>query len=169
MAWGYTASHRVAKVGAPVAGFLAAVASHATHNAGVTLGGEFGWPCLIAFASDWGGVLVLLVVIVWSSVREQRWIDQCLDEEVEQGTFSQSDYEVISSYVARLTRRAQALLSGDLVRWWKLGHYYRLATELAFKKRRLGRFPDEEETREGIERLRRQVGDLGTELILQRG
>jgi RsiW-degrading membrane proteinase PrsW (M82 family) len=169
MAWGYTASNVLVKVGAPAAGLLAAVTSHAIHNASVTLGAEFAWPCLIAFASDWGGVLILLAVIVWCSVREQRWIDECLDEEVEQGTLSQTDYEVISSYVARLMARAQALLSGDVARWWRLGRYYRLATELAFSKHRLSRFPQEEDTQERIDRLREQVGDLGTHLVLQRG
>jgi RsiW-degrading membrane proteinase PrsW (M82 family) len=169
MAWGYTASNTLVKVSAPAAGLLAAVTSHAIHNTSVTLGAEFGWPCLVAFASDWGGVLILLAVIMGCSVREQRRIDEHLDEEVEQGTFSRRDYEVISSYVARLMARCQALLSGDLERWWRLGRYYRLATELAFKKHRLIKFPDEQDTQEIVERLREQVGDLGTRLVLQKG
>jgi RsiW-degrading membrane proteinase PrsW (M82 family) len=169
MAWGYTASSAVVKLGAPAGGLIAAVMSHAIHNASVTLGAEFAWPCLVAFASDWGGVLLLLAVIAWCSVRERRWIDEWLDEEVEQGALSQEDYEVVSSYAARLAERARAFLSGDLERWWKLGRYYHLATELAFKKHRLARFPDEEATQESIERLRRQVSGLGTELVLHRG
>ena len=123
---------------------------------------------MLAFASDWGGVLLLLAVIVWCSVREQRWIDECLDEEVERGTLSQTDYEVISSYMARLTARWQALLSGDVGRWWELGRFHRLATELAFTKHRLSRFPQEEHTQKSIERLREQVGNLGTQLALNR-
>jgi RsiW-degrading membrane proteinase PrsW (M82 family) len=167
LAWGYTTSSAPVKVGAPAVGLLAAITSHAVHNASVTLGAEFGWPCLIAFASDWGGVLILVAVVVWYSVRERRWIGRWLDEEVERGTLSQTDYEVASSYLARLMARAQTLLSGDLGRWWRLGRYYQLATELAFSKHRLSRFPQEEDTQESIERLRKQVSDLGTQLVLQ--
>jgi len=164
MAWGYTASNTFVKVGAPAAGLLAAVLSHAVHNASVTLGAEFAWPCLIAFVADWGGVLTVLGVIVWCSVREQRWIDEYLGEEVEPGTLSRSDYQVISSYAARLAARGQALLRGDVDRWWMMGRFHRLATELAFRKQRLKRFPHEKETGEDVESLRRQVGHLGTRL-----
>lgn len=167
MAWGYTASNTFVKVGAPALGLLAAVLSHGVHNASVTLGSEFAWPCLFALASDWGGVLILLAVIVWCSLREQRWIDECLDEEVEQGTLTQADYKVISSYTARLVARAQTLLRGDVDRWWMMGRFHRLATELAFKKHRLSRFPHDEETWEDVESLRKQVGHLGTQLALR--
>ncbi len=161
MAWGRSASSTLVKVGAPLAGLLAAMAAHATHNASVTLGGEFGWPCLIAFASDWGGVALLLGVLIWCSVRERRWIDRWLDEEVERGTLSRGDYEVVSSYLARLVERAQAFLGGDLERWWRLGRYYRLATELAFNKRRLSRFPSDEGAERRVKRLRGQVEEMG--------
>jgi RsiW-degrading membrane proteinase PrsW (M82 family) len=160
MAWGRSASNTLVKVGAPLAGLLAAMAAHATHNASVTLGGEFVWPCLIAFASDWGGVALLLGVLIWSSVREQRWIDRWLEEEVERGTLGQKEYEVVSSYLARLAERAQALLSRDLGRWWRLGRYYRLATELAFNKRRASRFPNDEGAEKRVERLRGQVVEM---------
>jgi RsiW-degrading membrane proteinase PrsW (M82 family) len=160
LAWGRSTSNALVKVGAPLTGLLAGVAAHAVHNASVTLGGEFGWPCLIAFASDWSGVVLLLGVLIWCSVREQRWIDRWLGEEVERGTLSREDYEVVSSYAARLAERAQALLSGDLERWRKLGRYYGLATELAFNKRRLSRFPADEGAEERVERLRAQVEEM---------
>jgi RsiW-degrading membrane proteinase PrsW (M82 family) len=161
MAWGRSASNALVKIGAPLAGLLAGIATHATHNASVTLGAEFGWPCIFAFASDWGGVVLLLGVLVWCSVREQRWIDRWLDEEVERGTLSRESYQVVSSYVARLVERAQALFDGDLERWWRLGRYYRLATELAFNKRRLSRFPDDEGAQRRVKRLRGQVEEMG--------
>lgn len=154
IAWGHTASNTLVKVGAPLAGLAAGVTSHAIHNASVTLGGELGWPCLVAFASDWGGVAFLLVVLVWCSVREQRWIEHWLSDEVERGTLSREDYDVISSYTARVGERTAALLSGDFERWRKLGQYYRLATELAFSRRRLSRSG---RAMEGVEELRAQV------------
>jgi hypothetical protein len=160
MAWGRSASSLLGRIGAPLAGLLAGIAAHAIHNTSMTLGAEFGWPCLIAFASDWGGVALLLGVLVWCSVRERRWIERWLGEEVERGTLSREDYEAAASHMARLVARAQALLSGDLQRWWKMGRYHRLVTELAFSKRRLGRFPDDEGAEERVGRLRAQVEEM---------
>ena len=57
-----------------------------------------------------------------------------------------------------------ALFSGDLKRWWNLGRYHRLATELAFNKRRLAHFPKERDTQAHILDLRKQVAVLGSEL-----
>jgi len=161
MAWGRSASNGLIKVGAPLGGLLAGITAHGIHNASVTLGAEFAWPCLVAFASDWGGAALLVGVLIWCSVREQRWIERWLEEEVERGTLPRGDYEVVSSYVTRLAERAQALFSGDLERWWRLGRYYRLATELAFNKRRVSRFPEDEGARKRVERLRGQVKEMG--------
>jgi hypothetical protein len=44
-----------------------------------------------------------------------------------------------------------------------LGHYYRLATELAFNKRRLASFPAEKDTQARVVQLRRQVGEMNNE------
>jgi len=153
------------KVGAPIAGWAAGVSAHAIHNASVTLGADLGWPCLVALISDWGGVLVLLVMVVWSTLRERQWIVTYLVGEVAEGTLSQAEYRTTSSSISRLSEQAAALFSGDLRRWWALRRYHRLATELAFSKHRLARFPGEEETRARADRLREQVRGLGDRLI----
>lgn len=155
-----SASHGLVKIGAPVAGLLLGMAAHGIHNGSVTFGVELCWPCLIALAFDWGGVLILLAVIVWTSVREQRWLATCLAEEVERGTLSQDDYAVVCSYTRRVAARTSALFSGDFRRWWNLGRYYRLATELAFNKHRLTRFAGEKDMQAEIVRLRRKVEEL---------
>ncbi|MBU0705219.1 MAG: PrsW family intramembrane metalloprotease [Chloroflexi bacterium] len=152
------------KIGAPVAGLLAGMAAHAIHNASVSFGAELCWPCLVALASDWGGALIMFAIIVWTSVRERHWITTYLAPEVEMGTLSQEDYDVICSYLERVAVRMNALFSGDLKRWWNLGRYHRLATELAFNKRRLAHFPDEKDTQAHIVELRKQVAVLGSEL-----
>ena len=152
-----TAPNWLVKIGAPVVGLLAGIAAHSIHNGSVTFGAELYWPCLITFASDWGGVLILFAVIVWASLREQRWIVTFLTDEVERGTLSQEDYAVVCSYVRRVAARMNTLFSGDFGRWWDLGRYYRLATELAFDKRRLTLFPAEKDTQARIVQLRRQV------------
>ncbi|RLC58718.1 MAG: hypothetical protein DRI79_11720 [Chloroflexi bacterium] len=155
-----TSPNRLVKVGAPIVGLLAGTTAHGIHNGSMTLGAELCWPCLLAFISDWGGVLILLAVIVWASVREQRVIATFLADEVERGTLSQSDYEVICSYLKRVAVRTNAFFSGDLRRWWNLGRYYRLATELAFNKHRLARFAGEKDTQVRIGQLRERVREL---------
>jgi RsiW-degrading membrane proteinase PrsW (M82 family) len=151
------------KIGAPVAGLLLGMTAHAVHNGSVMLGAELCWPCLVTVASDWGGVLILLVVVIWASVREQLWISTFLADEVQLGTLSQGDYAVVRSYVKRVAVRVNTLFSGDFRRWWNLGRFYRLATELAFNKRRLIHFPAEEDTRARVMRLRSQVRAMASD------
>jgi RsiW-degrading membrane proteinase PrsW (M82 family) len=158
-----TSRNRAVKIGAPFVGLGLAMLAHATHNLGVSFP-DLCWPCLVAWASDWGGVLILLVVIVWATVREQRWIEAYLPDEVEAGTLSQKDYTTIKSFLEREIERAGAFFSGDFERWWQLGRYYRLATELAFNKRRLARFPREPDTEQRVAQLRRQVAESGRRL-----
>lgn len=165
LAWGRSASSMVVKVGAPLTGLATGISAHAIHNASVTLGAEMGWPCLLAFASDWGAVAMLLGIIVWTSVREQDWIERWLEDEVERSTLSREDYEVVSSYTARMAGRWEALLSGDVERWWRLGTYYRQATELAFNKRRANRFPEDEGAQRRVERLRESVEAMKGEAL----
>jgi RsiW-degrading membrane proteinase PrsW (M82 family) len=159
-----TSPDLLAKVGAPILGFSAGMVAHAVHNGSITLGADLCWPCLIAFASDWGGVLILFVVIIWSTVREKQWIVDFLADEVELGILSRTDYRVICSYTRRLAMRAEALFGGEFRRWWDLGRYYRLATKLAFNKRRLVHFPTERDTRAEVVLLRKQVSELGGRL-----
>lgn len=159
-----TSPNLAVKIGAPIGGTLAGITAHGIHNASVTFGAELCWPCLITFASDWGGVLILLAVMVWSSVREKRWITTFLADEVEAGTLNGENYAVICSYVRRVTARMEALFSGDFKRWWDLGRYYRLATELAFNKRRLIHFSTERDTHVRVMQLRKQVIEMGERL-----
>ena len=155
-----TAPNWPLKVGAPIVGLLGGMTAHAIHNGSLALGAELCWSFLLAFVADWGGVLTLFAVIVWASVREQRWIVAFLADEVELGTLSQDDYDVVRSYARRVAARTEALFSGDFKRWWDMGRYYRLATELAFNKRRLAHFPAEEDTQAHVVRLRKQVREM---------
>ena len=106
--------------------------------------------------------MVLLIAIVWASIRERRWIADFLEEEVRLGTLSRQDYEVACSYLKRVAVRTNALLKGDLRHWWRLGRYYRLVTELAFSRHRLAQFREERDTQERILKLRQQLGALET-------
>ena len=153
-------SNWLVKISAPTMGLLSAMAAHGVHNFGSLLGAELYWPCLVALLADWGGVLALLSVAIWVSNREQRWIVEYLQEEVGNGALSEHDYQVACSYLKRAIARTEALLRGDLRRWWQLGRYYRLVTELAFSRRRLIQFRGERETHERIIRLHQQLREL---------
>jgi protease PrsW len=153
------------RIGAPVAGLLLGIAAHSVHNLSVTLAATLVWPCLIALLSGWGGVLFLFIVIIWTSIRERRWITAFLVDEIERGTLSRADYAVVCSYTRRLDERLKVLAGGDFRRWWDMGRYYRLATKLAFDKRRLTLFPDEVGAQARVAQLRRQVIELGERII----
>jgi len=164
IALAYTSPNRIVRIVSPIGGLLLGMIAHSVHNLAVSLGSELVWPCLIALIADWGGVLVLLVVIVWTILRERHWIETHLEEEVDRGTLSREHYEVASSTVQRTTAQIQAFFDKGFHHWLKLSRYYRLATELAFSKHRLTRFPEDDETQERIETLRQKVSGLEAEV-----
>jgi RsiW-degrading membrane proteinase PrsW (M82 family) len=151
------------KIGAPIMGLSLGMLAHGVHNGSVSFA-DLCWPCLLTFASDYGGVLILLVVIVWATWRERNWIVKHLADEVQRDTLSQDDYEVVCSYLKRVAARASVLFRGDFRRWYHLGRYYRLATELAFNKHRLTQFSREKDTQARVDVLRGQVMELGRQL-----
>jgi len=156
----HTSPHMIVKALAPAAGLISGITAHAIHNSSVMLGAELCWPCVVALITDWGGVSVLFAIIIFTTFQEHSWLVTCLADEVELGTLSQADYRTVCSYIARVATRMKALLSGDVARWWKLGRYYHLLTELAFNKYRLSRFPGEAHTRARVTRLRQQVNQM---------
>jgi len=164
LALAYTSRNWLVRIGAPVAGLSLGMLVHAVHNGTVSIGAALCWPCVITFVSDYGGVLLLFVIVIWTTLRERMWIVDNLAQEVKRGALSQEDYEVVCSYLKRVATRTRALFRGDFKRWWRLGRYYRLATELAFNKHRLSQFPDEEDTQAEVDELRSQLIKLGREL-----
>lgn len=149
-----------ARVGAPILGLLAGITLHAIHNTGATLSAAVCWPLLVSLVADWGGVLALVGMLIWASARERAWIARYLEEETRVGTIGQQDYYILCRYWGRVAQRMRALFQGDLTRWWRLGRYYRLATELAFAKYHWATSGPRRETGLRIERLRRELYEL---------
>ena len=56
-------TNSVTRIGAPIAGWLAAIFLHFLHNAAVSNSSAL---CLLAFVSDWGGVMLVLVIMIWA-------------------------------------------------------------------------------------------------------
>ncbi len=159
-----TSPNWLIKIGAPIVGLAAGIIAHAIHNGTVMFAAELYWPCLLTVISDYSGVLFMFGAIIWASLRERQWIVRFLADEVQQGSLSQEQYETVCSYWRRVAARWGVLFTGDFRRWWELGRFYQQATELAFEKRRLTRFPHEQDTQARIVRLRGQVVALAQRL-----
>ena len=149
-----------------VAGLLAAITAHFLHNFFLSVG-EL---CLISFALDWLGVIVVLAVILLAWRREREWIATELQEEVASGVLSAEQFESVKS------RRRQAQvawrdLGASGLQRAKLGRRLLVAaTELAFKKHQRRAMGEESDNGAGIAalrvellRLRHDLGDPGVE------
>jgi len=155
-----TSPRRGVRIAAPLVGLGVAMTLHGLHNFGATLSSLTCWALLISLASDWGGVLALLGLLIYFTVREQRILVLYLKDEVGKGTIAPEDYLVICSYWRRVGQRLSALARGEVGRWWRLGTYYRLASELAFARHHRLTVGRDEATARRIEQLRRQIRRL---------
>jgi RsiW-degrading membrane proteinase PrsW (M82 family) len=148
----------------PPFGLGLAIAFHALHNIGASLAELSCLTILFSFVTDWGGVLIVFVVILLAAQQEKEWISQELKEEVASGVLSQADYILTASYRRRFVALWEALLGQSWQRWRQLGRLFHLATELAFKKYQLHAAGDGENTRATIARLRSQIVALRGEM-----
>jgi RsiW-degrading membrane proteinase PrsW (M82 family) len=147
----------------PAAGLGLAVCAHALHNAGTAIASVTLCGPLVSVASDWGGVLVLFVIVLLAANQERQWIARYLADEVTSGLISPAQYRVACSYLERVAERLEALLQGQFGRYARLGRFHQLATRLAFRKYQLAMFGDEAGpgsaggNRAEIDRLRREL------------
>lgn len=148
------------KLTMPILGFAVAVMAHAIHNAGATLASVTCFSLLFSVVSDWGGVLVLLIIVVLATRQERGWIVRHLADEVESGLITAKQYRVACSYLERVAERMDALWQGDLKRFFRLGKFYQVETRLAFRKHQLAAFGDEGGNRAEVERWRREIATL---------
>jgi RsiW-degrading membrane proteinase PrsW (M82 family) len=118
---------------APVFGLLGAMLLHGIHNLFASLSGEMCFGLVISAISDWGGVLVILVVMWLAARQEKSWITTSLRPEVDNGLISQADYDMICSYRRRQAALWRARLNLDRGEARRVDLLTTLATELAFK------------------------------------
>ena len=113
------------------AGLVAGMGIHSLHNLGASLAGESCAPICLSFLFDWGGVLLLgvLVGLVWR--QEKTWILANLPGEVDEQTLT-----TLTTWLQWQTARWGALLRIDISGWRRLGEIRQNATEIAFKKQR---------------------------------
>jgi hypothetical protein len=149
---------------APPLGLGLAIGFHAVHNLGASLSELSCMTVFFSLLTDWGGILIVFVVILLAAQQEKEWITQELKEEVASGVLSQADYALTISYWQRFLARGEALLGWRWQRWGQLGRLFQLATELAFKKYQLRAAGDGEDTRVAIVRLRNRIVALRGEM-----
>lgn len=144
------------RAAAPLAGWSAAVFTHAFHN---TLGSLLAGGLGMCFASllDWSGWFFMLAFILWATWREQRWIIQHLREEVALGVISLPQYHTACSGWAQSVARFTALMGGQ---YRSTLRFYQLCASLAHKKQHLASLGDESGNRAAVERLRAELKRL---------
>lgn len=162
MGFGYAAMARSAwqRWLAPVVALGGAIVVHAVHNLSTTMTSELCWPFLISLVNDWGGVIVVLLIVLLSWDRERRWMTQELWDEVSAGTLSQDEYDTAVSYTRRVGTQWGALSRYGPRQARRVGRFHQLATELAFAKQRSRGSVDDASTEEAISRLRREIRTL---------
>lgn len=144
---------------APLTGWLVAVMLHALHNYVVLRNEPFA--LFGALVLDWGGLIILGLIIVWAMIQERRWIRDYLEDEVGLGTLSRAEYEVAHSGLRRSRYRLELLLRSGPGAYWRAGRRLHAFSELAYRKHHYTLFADETSDA-AIRHLRDLVGRLPT-------
>jgi RsiW-degrading membrane proteinase PrsW (M82 family) len=156
--WRYTA---------PLLGLVGAMSAHGLHNACVTLvalSEEAVALLCLGILADWGGALIILVVMIGAIRQERQWIIDQLRDEVGVGTLTQAEYDAACSPISRISTRLQALTIGKLSLWWQMGRYFHVLTELAYKKHAFSRRGEAGAPQRRIDDLRSQSKALSEQL-----
>jgi RsiW-degrading membrane proteinase PrsW (M82 family) len=136
----------------PVAAFVLAVAAHALHN--LALRNTTGWN-LGTLAMTWAGVLVMIVVVVWSLRRQRR----CLAVELA-GEIPERLQRTLITPGERIRAQWLGFRRGGPRGLQRIRHLYQQCAELAFKKMQRGQRPEEPGLGEEVRRLRKEVRAL---------
>ncbi|HIQ04322.1 MAG TPA: PrsW family intramembrane metalloprotease [Anaerolineae bacterium] len=144
----------------PPLALLLAIGFHAVHNLGASLVSITALTLFVSLLADWGGILLLMMIVLLAWRQEQRWITTQLADEV--GTvLTAEEYEALTSYGHRVRVWRRAIGRGGWARARAVAHFHHLATELAFRKQRL-------QTHGGNRVLRAEITHLRQQLQAQR-
>jgi RsiW-degrading membrane proteinase PrsW (M82 family) len=156
----------------PVLGLVAAMTFHSVHNyLSTTVGlssnsgqdpGAVLNACVGILVSDWGGMILIVAVALISGIKETQIIRETLLEEIAYGRLTTDEYDTLISSRLRWTMRWSVLFSAGVRRWWQLGKFFDLTTELAFRKHRIndGNPHQQDLNARDIARLRSDIDNL---------
>jgi RsiW-degrading membrane proteinase PrsW (M82 family) len=144
------------KIGAPLAGYLAALFTHAMHN---TLASILPGALSLTLGTllDWSGWFLMFLFIIWAIYREKRWIVDQLREEVSLQVITVAHYRTACSSWAQTAARIGALFSG---RYLPTSRFYQVCAELAYKKHQMATLGDEGGNASTIAALRSELARL---------
>ena len=145
---------------APPLALGTAIVVHAVHNLSAGFTAELGWPILLALLNDWGGVLILVLVVMLSWDRERRCIVQELGAEVAAGRLSGDEFATAVSYSRRVSAQWRALRRHGPGAARIVRRFYQSATELAFARRRLRDDASDEAAGRVVSGLNREMESL---------
>ncbi len=141
---------------APIGGWATAVFLHFVHNASVSISPLL---CFVALVSDWGGVLLTIVIIIWAVQQEQKWMRTYLAEEVAQATISRAQYNTICSGRLRRIAKYNILFSQGIGAYRQAARFYQKCSELAYKKHHHTLFGDTKD-QTTISQLRQEIREM---------
>lgn len=146
---------------APIAGWCLAMFLHFAHNASVSFDEAL---CFLALIFDWGGVLLMLGIIVWSLVQERSWLRQYLAEEVAQGTLTDNQFRRVSSGRKRAAFNWAQWRQNGFRAYRQAVGFQQTCSELAYRKHHHELFQDEKSLTE-IVALREKLGTFGSAVV----
>lgn len=161
IAIGRLSTNGAVKVMAPVMGWGTAVFLHFMHNLTVSVGSIF---VCATFIFDWGGVWLILIIILWALLQEKSWIKKYLADEVVQGTLTTRQYQLACSGRQRTLFSLEMLFARGFRANRHAAHFFHRCSELAYKKHHHYLFQDQKSA-ETIIRLRREIYELGRQLL----
>lgn len=151
------------RLAAPFCGWVLAVSLHALHNGMASLLASEGLGGFVAMLLvDWFGWAVMLGIIIWAILREQRWMKVYLQEEVQMQLISPQQYLTASSVAKQFRARMSSLFSPHAK---ATKRFYRLCGELAQKKHQLASFGEEGGNSIIIMNLRREIAEIARQPI----
>lgn len=146
---------------APVVGWMGAMFLHFVHNASASLASVAGaLACIPLFLNAWGGLFVMLIIIIAAVIQEKRWIKKYLVEEIANGTLTTTQYEAASSGTRRFFSRYNLLMSHGPMGYWNALRFYHKCSELAYKKHHYSLHRDNKSL-QLADKLRGEIINLG--------
>jgi len=143
--------------GAPILALGAAMGFHALHNFGAALSSQAAGGIVLSLVNISAGVALFLIIALWALSQERRWIAEELKDEIDL-SITRGEYELLTRRRAILARKTGPLACMGGRRISLLVELSRLATELAFKKRRARRGEVSAANLDAIAKLRGQIG-----------
>jgi RsiW-degrading membrane proteinase PrsW (M82 family) len=156
IAWARLSRNTAVRFIAPILGWAAAVFLHFLHNLTVSFGNLL---CFVALASDWIGVWIIIGIMIWALVQEQRWLQQYLAEEVQLGILTTNQFHIVCSSPKRLSHNFGVLFARGPIAYSRSIRFYHRCSKLAYQKRHQSLFADGKSAAM-IEKLRDEIATL---------